>query len=350
MKKIKFAQYGCGRMAKFLVRYMGEKGGELVAAFDVAPEVVGRPVREALGAESDIVISDAARAEVILGELRPDIVIIATRSTIRELSDILMICARLGVNAITTCEEAIYPWNSTPDITAQIDAAARQSGARITGSGYPDVYWGTLVATLAGSMQKISKIRGSSSYNVEDYGLALAEGHGAGLSIDEFNNKIGQFNELSSDEIKAKIESGEVAPYYRWNQNGWLCAKLGLTVINQTQKAVPQAYDADLHSETLQMDIPAGHATGMSAVVTTETAEGITLETESIGKVYAPSEVDTNEWTIEGEPATTFVVRQPATVELTCATIVNRIPQLLRAPAGYITTDKLPDSQYFVEF
>jgi 4-hydroxy-tetrahydrodipicolinate reductase len=90
------------------------------------------------------------------------------------------------------------------------------------------------------------------------------------------------------------------------------------------------------------MTVKAGDATGMAARVVTQTAEGITLETESIGKVYAPDEIDSNTWTIHGQPDVTLTVDRPATVELTCATIVNRIPQLLQAPAGYVTTDQLP--------
>ncbi len=97
------------------------------------------------------------------------------------------------------------------------------------------------------------------------------------------------------------------------------------------------------------MTIKAGDATGMSAIVTTETAEGITLETECIGKVYAPEEFDKNEWTLYGEPDTTVIVNRPATVELTCATILNRLPQLIDAEAGYISTDKLPYSQYMIK-
>ena len=46
------------------------------------------------------------------------------------------------------------------------------------------MYWGSLITTLAGSMHRIKKITGISSYNVEDYGIALAEGHGAGLTIE----------------------------------------------------------------------------------------------------------------------------------------------------------------------
>ncbi|MEG1584841.1 MAG: dihydrodipicolinate reductase, partial [Anaerovorax sp.] len=70
---------------------------------------------------------------------------------------------------------------------------------------------------------------------------------------------------------------------------------------------------------------------------------------ECIGKVYTPEEFDKNEWTLEGEPETTLIVNRPATVELTCAVIVNRIPQLINSQPGYVSTDKMPVNQYMVK-
>ena len=148
--------------------------------------------------------------------------------------------------------------------------------------------------------------------------------------------------------MKELVESGKYVPSYMWNQNGWLCSKMGLHITSQTQKCIPCVDKEDLKSETLGMVVKTGDATGMRAIVTTETEEGITLVTECVGKIYNPEEIDRNVWTLHGEPDTTCIVNQPATVELTCATLVNRIPQLIDAPAGYVTTDQFPYNEYMV--
>ena len=173
-RKVRVAQYGCGKMSKYLMRYVIEKGGELAAAFDMNPAVIGRDVCEIIGgAPVGVKISPASEAEAVLKAVKPDVCIIATRSTMAELKEAFTACAKNGVNAITTCEEALYPWNSSPDITKELDELAKAHGCTLCGSGYPDLYWGTMVTNLAGSSAKITKIHGSSSYNVEDYGIAL---------------------------------------------------------------------------------------------------------------------------------------------------------------------------------
>ncbi len=351
-RKVTFVEYGCGKMSRYLMRYGIGKGGKLLAAFDMNPNIVGKDVSEIIGNNyppTGIKVSDAKNADAMIGQLKPDVCIIATRSTVAELEEIFTICAKHGVNAITTCEEALYPWNSSPSLTAKLDKLAKEGGCTLTGVGYCDLYWGTMVTNYMGAQYEVKRIEGSSWYNVEDYGIALAEGHGAGLSIEEFNKTIGCYNNYSSNDIKKIIESGEYVPSYMWNQNGWLASKLGLHITSQTQKCIPTTYNKDLKSSTLGMTIPAGNATGMRAIVTTETEEGITLVTECVGKVYAPEEYDINEWKLIGEPNSSLICNKPATVELTCANIINRIPQLIDAEPGYITTDKYPYNIYCIK-
>lgn len=346
-QKIKAVQYGVGKMSLYTMRYMLEKGIEIVGAVDVNPAVIGKDIGEILGREKlGVVVTSAENAEEMMQTTKPDICIITTRSLIAELEEPYMLCAKLGINAISTCEEAFYPQNSNPTLTNKIDELAKANNCTITGTGYQDIYWGQLITSIAGSTQKITKIKGSSSYNVEDYGIALAEAHGAGLTLEDFDKQVAFVDRMSDEERQEIINKGDYAPSYMWNVNGWLCSKLGLTIISQTQKCVPQTYKDDIYSSTLNMTIKAGDATGMSAVVTTKTKEGITIESECIGKVYAPDEFDKNVWTVEGEPTTTITVKKPATVELTCATVVNRIPDVINAEPGYITTEKLGDLQF----
>ncbi len=349
-RKIKVVQYGVGKMSVYTMRYALEKGCEIVGAIDINPELIGKDISEILGGNpTGILITGASDAEKMLKETKPDICVVTTMSLFNDVYNALELCAKLGINAITTCEEAFFPMNSNPVSVKAIDTIAKETNCTITGSGYQDVYWGELISAIASSTQRITKIKGSSSYNVEEYGIALAQAHGAGLSLDEFDKQIASVDRMSDEERKQLIDNCEYTPSYMWNVNGWLAEKLGLTVVSQTQKCVPQTCDENLNSTTLNMTIPKGNATGMSAVVTTTTKEGITIESECIGKVYSKNDFDKNEWTVLGEPDTTIVVNRPKTVELTCATVINRIPDVINAKAGFVTTDLMGEPTYKVK-
>ncbi len=339
-----------GKMSVYTMRYVYEKGGEIVGAIDVNPEVIGKDIGDIIGGEKkNVTVTSSNNAEECLKQLKPDIVIVTTMSLLSDVQDALLLCAKLGINAITTCEEAFYPQNSNPSLTEKIDKLAKENNCTISGSGYQDIYWGQLISSIAGSTQTIKKIKGSSSYNVEEYGIALAKAHGAGLDLETFEKEIASADNISEEARNEIIQKGEYMPSYMWNVNGWLCSKLGLTVESQTQKCVPQTYKEDIESTTLQMTVKKGMATGMSAVVTTTTKEGIIIESECIGKVYSKEDFDKNEWTIEGEPTTTLVINRPQTVELTCASIVNRIPDVINSKPGYVTTEKFGELNYKVK-
>ena len=349
-RKIRVVQYGTGKMSIYTMRYVYEKGAEIVGAIDVNPAVIGKDIGEIMGCENKgVKVVGLEEAESMLKEINPDIVIVTTMSLIKDVESALMLCSKLVINAITTCEEAFYPANSNPGITSKIDEMAKSTNCTITGSGYQDIYWGQLISSIAGSTHKITKIKGSSSYNVEDYGIALAKAHGAGLSLEEFDEQVASVDRITDEERQAMIDKGEYLPSYMWNVNGWLCDKLNLKVKSQTQKTVPQTYKEDIESSTLGMTVKAGTATGMSAVVTTETEEGITIESECIGKVYSKEDFDKNEWTIMGEPETTLIINRPSTVELTCASIVNRIPDVINSKSGYVPTEEMGELNYRVK-
>ena len=347
MNKIKVVQIGTGKMSVYTMRYVFEKGAEVIGAFDINPKVIGEDIGKIMNTENKgIIVEDINNLENRLKELKPDVAIVMTMSLLNDVYDSLITCAKCGVNAITTCEEAFDSYNSNPVKTEEINRLAIENNCTITGSGYQDIYWGNLISNIAASTHKITKIKGSSSYNVEDYGIALAKAHGAGLTLQEFDEQIASVDKISDVEREELINKGEYLPSYMWNVNGWLCNKLGLTVKHQTQVTIPTTYDEDIYSKTLEMTVNSGDATGMSAVVTTETLEGITIESECIGKVYSKDDFDKNEWTIYGEPNTTITVARPSTVELTCATVVNRIPDVINSKPGFILTSMMDEPKY----
>ena len=62
-EKIRVAQYGCGKMSVYTMRYVYEKGAEIVAAFDIDQNKIGKDISTLIGGDyKGVMISDVKEA------------------------------------------------------------------------------------------------------------------------------------------------------------------------------------------------------------------------------------------------------------------------------------------------
>lgn len=331
MAKIKAVIYGVGTMNSIIARYLLEKNVEIVGAISRSADKVGHDLGAVagLGREIGVTISDDPHA--VFEQTHPDVALVAITSYLVNAADHLRIAAGHGVNVLTLSEETLYPWETSPDIAAELDALAKENGVTITGTGYQDTFWVNAVGLLMGTAHKIDAVNGTASWNVGEYGPELIEGQQVGRTPAEFD---------------AWLASAERPPTFGRNALDALVADARLTTVSITTTTVPDLATEPIPCEPLGIVVEPGLCIGFTDVDKITTAEGPVFTFTMSGKLYRPGEGDINEWEVKGEPDLVMSNGTVPTMVTTCTQIVNRIPDVISAPPGLVTVEKLPRLRY----
>jgi 2,4-diaminopentanoate dehydrogenase len=331
MDRIRAVIYGVGTMGSLATRFMLEKGVDIVGALARSPEKVGRDLGDVAGLGFSTNVTVEADPDKVLSERSPDIAVVCVASYMNDMYEHLRRCAASGVNAITISEESLYPWNTSPAQTAELDGLARANGVTITGSGHQDVYWVNIVSLVMGTAHKIDVVRGQASWNVDDYGPEVAKDQHVGDTTEEFEEFL---------------RTADRPPTFGRNTLGALIADVGLTPRSYQTTSRAEVADEDMRSKSLDETVSAGGVIGFTDIDTVETVEGPRFEFEMIGRLYKEGEADINEWSIDGEPELHLSNPRVPTGVTTCTQLVNRIPDVINAPPGFVTIEKLPKLRY----
>lgn len=331
MRRVRAVVYGAGAMGLQATRMMAEKGIDVVGAIARSPEKVGRDLGELAGLGSRLGVTIEADAAHVIASRRPDVVLLATQSFLPEIFDQVALCLRSGVNVLTIAEEALYPWNSSPALAAELDALARGNGVTVMGCGHQDSFWVHLVGTLMGASHRIDSVSGRASWNADEYGADVIQSKHVGETLDQFHRSVA---------------SADAPPTYGRNLLGALAQIGGFTPREYESKVRPVLADESRTSKSIGVTLPAGVVIGYSDVDVMHTFEGPTFTFEMSGYVYGPDDNDINEWVIGGEPDLRLSNGVVPSYVTTCSQWVNRIPDVINARPGLVTLDELPPLRY----
>ena len=330
MRRIRAVVYGAGAMGAVATRLMAEKGVEIVGAIARNPAKIGRDLGEFAGM-GRLNVPIEADAQRVLAARSPDVVLHATQSFLPEIKEQLALCAQSGANVVTISEESFYPWSSSPALAAELDALARQHGVTITGTGHQDSFWLHMVSALLGTAHRLDSVYGKTTWNADEYGAEIIQSKHVGQTLEQFQESI---------------QSESRPPTFGGNLLSALARATGLTPKEWQSEVSPVIADEERHSSSIGVTFARGTVIGYSDIDVMHTAEGPVFTFEMSGYIYAGGESDINNWVINGEPDLYLDNGRVPSSTTTCTQWVNRIPDVINAPAGFVTPDQLPPLRY----
>lgn len=328
---IKAIVYGLGSMGKIMATYMIEKGVTIVGVIDKNPSIVGKDLGEVLGLHHSLNVAVSDDSTKVLTSVQADIAVLSLVSEIDKLYPFIKECVCQNLNVISTSREASYPWSISPQMATKLDELAKQYNVTVSASGYQDTYMVNMVSLLAGTCHKIKSINIKSKYNVNDYGKVVAQDMQVGETIENFYKNI--------------EKQGANPSYVRFCIEA-IISDLGLTIKQINQQTKPNTADVELECTALNTVVNKGDIIGLTETVEAVTDQGVHFYGEWTGKLYKEGEVNTNECFIEGTPDVYANNDQVDPKITTCTQMINRIPDVINAPSGYITYEKLPKLKY----
>lgn len=325
-KKIRVVQYGVGPIGASIVQLMRQKQAlEITGAIDSDPQKAGRDLGEVVGAtDAPWGIRISADADKAL-EKQVDVVIHCTSSYLKDVMSQLLTCLGAGCCVVSTCEELAYPFRKHPELAAQLDAAAKDEGVALVGTGVnPGFVMDKMVLTLAAVAQRVDSARAVRIVDAAKRRLPLQKKIGAGMTAEEFREKVaaGIIKHHGLPESVAMVADG-----------------LGFALDDITEKIEPVIAESTV--KTPFLEVAPGQVAGVHQVArgTAGGAEKIFMEL----KMYVGAKDPADTITLAGEPNISLTVPGGTHGDIaTAAVAVNTIPVILAAPAGLRTGRDLP--------
>ncbi len=187
---VRVALFGFGAIGSEIMRYLLERGHDVLAIVDSDPEKVGRTVRELSGMNSDVRIAPSVESITLAGI---DVGVFATRSRLAQIASELGYVIGKGVDVVTTSEEVAYPAYAGAEVSIKLDALAKERGVSLVGVGVnPGFVMDWVPAVVASASKNPVSIHVVRSVNVTRRRSQLQAKTGVGVTKTKFERGLAE--------------------------------------------------------------------------------------------------------------------------------------------------------------
>jgi len=186
-------QIGLGPIGIAVSRLLMQKPNwHIVAAIDTDPAKQGRDLGDVVGLSQQLGIRINAELPA-LDSHDIDVAFLTTVSTFPEVLPTVEALVQAGIDVVASTEELFYPYYRYADQAHALDKLAKQHGVSILGTGInPGFIMDTLVLTLTGVCQQITRIAVTRVVNASSRRLSLHRKIGVGLTPEAFAQESSQ--------------------------------------------------------------------------------------------------------------------------------------------------------------
>jgi 4-hydroxy-tetrahydrodipicolinate reductase len=328
MRNVRVILFGVGAVGALIAKFLLEKDGvEIVGAIDIANDKVGRDLGEVLGLDKKLQIKISSDTEALLTKVEADIAVHTTSSFLKDTFPQIASIIKHGVKVVSTCEELTFPYHTEPKLARELDSLAKKYKTTVLGTGInPGFLMDTLVIMLTSVCQEIERIEVGRVMNAATRRLPFQKKIGAGLTVDEFKQKIA--TKQITGHVGLEQSIAMIADALGW--------KFDRIVIESVEPVI-----ADRTVRSKDIKVEAGNVAGLR-----QKAKGIMKNREVVllnFQAYIGAEEEYDAITIEGTPTVKQKIQPCVHGDIgTVAMVVNSIPKVLNAAPGLLTMKDLP--------
>jgi len=320
---IRVIQYGLGPIGCATARLIDERENlDLVGAVDIDPNKIGKDVGELIGNGRELGV-DVKRS---LGEVgaEADVVVHTTNSYFDQFNDQVLEILDAGYDIVSTAEELSFPWTDNGNEAAAMDAAAKQAGRTLLGTGVnPGFLMDSLPLFITSISQQVDHIDVTRVINASKRRGPFQAKIGSGMSVDEFN---------------AKMAEGRMGHVGLPESTAMLFDTLGKKLVRFENTVEPVVAEKAVKTEFF--NVQPGQARGLH-----QTGRAYTDDGEFVSLTFRAAldeEPDGDTITIKGRPDLTVKLQGTNGDLATVAMAVNAIKRTKEATPGLVTMRDLP--------